>query len=109
MSAFGGSGIGIERISGAYFIQPRLKAHSGRLIAKGSGFISSSLRRMIGVNRVPLVAVCWFIVWTTVGFLVGRLTDTPGYYTVLGFVFALVSIFAWPLIFPDSLQDWMDE
>lgn len=61
------------------------------------------------MNRVPLVAVCWFIAWTTIGFLIGRLLETPGYFTVMGFLFAFATIFAWPFVLPDRLQDWMDE
>ena len=62
----------------------------------------------MSTNRVPLIAVCWFALWTTVGFFIGRLLDTPGTYTVLGFVFGLVTIFAWPFVLPNWLQDWMD-
>lgn len=61
------------------------------------------------MNRVPLVTVMWLIVWTTVGFVLGRLLDVPGYYAVLGLAFGVVSILAWPLVFPGILQDWLDE
>jgi hypothetical protein len=42
------------------------------------------------------------------GFLVGRALETPGIYTTAGVVFALLSIFSWPFIFPERLQDWME-
>jgi hypothetical protein len=56
-----------------------------------------------------LVAACWFVGWTTVGAIVGRLLETPGYYTVMGLLFAFATIFAWPFVLPNRLQDWMDE
>jgi len=59
------------------------------------------------VNRVPLVAAGWFIFWTVIGWVAGRLLDTPVTYTIAGFLFAFISIFAWPFIFPDRFQDWM--
>jgi hypothetical protein len=61
------------------------------------------------MNRVPLVAFCWFAFWTGAGAILGRLLDTPGTYTVLGFFFALVSMFAWPWILPERLNEWMSE
>jgi len=61
------------------------------------------------VNRVAIVAICWFVFWTAVGSGIGRLLDTPGTYTVAGFVFALVTVFAWPFILPHRLQDWMED
>jgi hypothetical protein len=61
------------------------------------------------MNRVPLVALCWFAFWTGAGAILGRVLETPGTYTVLGFVFALLSMFAWPWILPDRLNEWMDE
>jgi hypothetical protein len=42
------------------------------------------------------------------GFLVGRALETPGIYTTAGVVFSLLSIFLWPFIFPERLQDWIE-
>ena len=61
------------------------------------------------INRVPLVLVPWFVLWTTMGFLIGRSLEIPGVFTTLGVVFAVVSIFSWPFIFPERLQDWMEQ
>ena len=61
-----------------------------------------------GMNRVPLILVLWISLWTTIGYLVGRVLETPGFYTTIGVVSGLVSIFLWPIIFPERLQDWME-
>jgi hypothetical protein len=42
------------------------------------------------------------------GAIIGRLLDTPGTFTFGGFLFALVTMFAWPWILPERLNDWMD-
>jgi hypothetical protein len=60
------------------------------------------------MDRVALVAICWFVFWIAVGSVVGRMLDVPGTFTVGGFFFALVTIFAWPWILPDRLNRWMD-
>jgi len=60
------------------------------------------------MNRVPLVLALWFALWTTSGYLLGRALETPGIYTTAGLVLALLSIFSWPFIFPERLQDWME-
>jgi len=61
------------------------------------------------MNRVPLVGACWFIFWTGVGFIAGRLLGVPVSYTVGGFGLGLISMFAWPFIFPNRLQNWMED
>lgn len=61
------------------------------------------------MNRVPLVALGWFAFWTAAGSVLGRYLDTPGTFTAAGFALGVVSVFAWPIILPDRLQDWMDE
>ncbi len=61
------------------------------------------------MNRVPLVAICWFVLWTSAGSALGRYLNTPGTFTAAGFVLGLVLLFAWPIILPGRLQDWMDE
>ena len=62
----------------------------------------------MGADRVALVGVCWFVFWTGMGSLAGRLLETPGTWTVAGFAFALVSVFAWPWILPEWLNNWME-
>ena len=60
------------------------------------------------MNRIPLVLFLWFAAWITAGFFLGRALETPGVYTVAGTILALVSLFLWPFIFPERLQDWME-
>ena len=60
------------------------------------------------MNRVPLVATCWLGLWTLIGFALGRYLDVPGTFTVGGFLLGVVSVFSWPFVLPDRLQDWMD-
>ena len=60
------------------------------------------------MDRVALVAICWFAFWTTVGVVLGRYMEMPGFGGIYGFGFALVSVFAWPWVLPNRLQDWMD-
>jgi hypothetical protein len=61
------------------------------------------------MDRVALVAFCWFAFWTGMGTLVGRLLDTPGTFIIVGFVFALATVFAWPWVLPERLQRWMED
>jgi hypothetical protein len=60
------------------------------------------------MDRVALVAICWFVFWTTGGIVLGRYLEIPGTVAISGFIFALVSVFAWPWILPESLNRWMD-
>jgi membrane protein DedA with SNARE-associated domain len=60
------------------------------------------------MNRIPIVMTLWFALWTTLGYLFGRVLETPGIYTSAGFILALPSIFSWPFIFPERLLDWME-
>jgi hypothetical protein len=53
--------------------------------------------------------VFWFAVWATLGFFIGRYLNTPGFYTLCGVAFAVPSLFSWPFIFPERVQQWMDE
>lgn len=64
---------------------------------------------MYNVDRVAVVAVCWFVVWIAVGITIGVLLDTPGTGAVSGFFFALLATLAWPWLMPDSINDWMDD
>ena len=79
----------------------------GHYIIASKIYTAAKVRKTM--NRVPLILVPWFVLWTTMGFLVGRSLDIPGVYTTLGVVFAVVSIFSWPFIFPERLQDWMEQ
>ena len=67
-----------------------------------------SCERSDDVNRVPVVLVLWISLWTFTGYFMGRALETPGVYTTVGFVVAWVSVFLWPIIFPERLQDWME-
>jgi hypothetical protein len=60
------------------------------------------------MDRVAFVTICWFVFWTAAGFLLGRFLEVPGTFTVAGFIFALVAVFAWPWVLPESLNRWMD-
>ena len=59
------------------------------------------------MDRVALVAWGWFLAWIGLGWIVGRLLDVPGTFTVAGFVVALLTVFAWPWVLPESLNRWM--
>jgi hypothetical protein len=60
------------------------------------------------MDRVAFVAILWFVFWTATGVVLGRVLDTPGTFTIAGFIFALLSVFAWPWILPERLNRWMD-
>ena len=61
------------------------------------------------MDRVAFVTICWFIFWTTVGYYLGRWLDIHITLTITGFVFAALTTFAWPWIFPESFEDWMHD
>ena len=64
------------------------------------------------MNRTVFVAFCWFVVWTSAGGAVGKLLEIYGggvSGSVYGFLFALMTTFAWPWILPDFIWSWMDE
>ena len=61
------------------------------------------------MNRVPLVLLLWFAFWIGGGVALGRFLEIPGTFTIAGFVLGFLLLFAWPMILPDRLQDWMDE
>ena len=62
---------------------------------------------MTGVDRVALVAWLWFIFWVVGGDLIGRWFGKPGTGKVFGFLFALSTVWTWPWVMPESLDDWM--
>jgi hypothetical protein len=61
------------------------------------------------MDRVALVAWAWFIGWTVLGWIVGRLLDVPGTFTVGGFIVALLTVFLWPWVLPERLNRWMSK
>jgi hypothetical protein len=61
------------------------------------------------MDRVAFVTICWFVFWTAAGSMLGRYLEIPGTITVAGFVFALISVFAWPWILPERLNRWMSD
>jgi hypothetical protein len=62
----------------------------------------------MAMDRVALVAWCWFVFWTGLGVILGKLLEAPGTGTLLGFFFALFSTFAWPWIMPEAINKWMN-
>jgi hypothetical protein len=62
------------------------------------------------MDRVAIVALCWFIVWVALGYGIGGLIfGTPWTGAVSGFWFALLAILAWPWVMPEQLNVWMDD
>jgi hypothetical protein len=59
------------------------------------------------MDRVALVAWGWFLGWTGFGWIVGRMLEVPGTFTVTGFIVALLTVFAWPWVLPERLNRWM--
>lgn len=60
-------------------------------------------------DRVAFIACLWFVGWTTTGIELGKLIGMPGTGAVWGFIFALVTVFAWPWVLPDFLDRWIYE
>ena len=61
-------------------------------------------------DHVAVVALCWFVLWTSVGVAVGSVMyGQPNTGAVTGFFLAFVACFAWLWIFPDMLGDWMND
>ena len=64
---------------------------------------------MICTDRVAIVALLWFVVWTGSGDAIGQWFKTPGTGIVLGFLFALSTLAAWPWVMPPAIDDWMHD
>lgn len=62
---------------------------------------------MIGADRVALVGLLWFTVWIVAGNLIGRWFDVPGTGMVAGFLFALATVWTWPWVMPEFVDEWM--
>jgi hypothetical protein len=61
-------------------------------------------------DRVAVVGLIWFTSFTFAGDQIGRLLfSMPGTGASLGFIFALVSLLAWPFIMPTALENWMHD
>lgn len=60
-------------------------------------------------DRVAIVGLLWFAGFTFAGDKLGLLFSMPGTGATLGFLFALVSLVAWPFVLPDALENWMHE
>lgn len=67
------------------------------------------------MDRTVLVATCWFVTWTFVGYFICGPMELFGLYgggfsgAIGGFAFALLTTIAWPWILPDFIWNWMDE
>jgi hypothetical protein len=62
------------------------------------------------MDRVAIVAWCWFIVWTALGYAVGAvLFATPLTGAISGFSVALLATVAWPWVMPEAINAWMDD
>jgi hypothetical protein len=59
------------------------------------------------MDRVAFLALLWFTGWTLTGDEIGRTLGMPGTGAVWGFLFALVSVVAWPWVLPDFVDHWL--
>jgi hypothetical protein len=64
---------------------------------------------MCGMDRVAIVGLVWFVVWTGAGDAIGHLFKMPGTGMVSGFLFALFTVLAWPWVMPKAIDDWMHD
>lgn len=59
-------------------------------------------------DHVAIVALCWFLLWTSAGVAVcSWMYGEPYTGAVTGFFLGFGAFFAWPWILPDFLQDWL--
>jgi hypothetical protein len=63
----------------------------------------------MAMDRVALVAWCWFLLWTGMGVAIGTLLETPWTGALLGFFSALLGTLAWPWIMPEAINAWMNQ
>ena len=62
------------------------------------------------MDRVAIVAWGWFALWIVFGTAAGSLLfNTPWTGGITGFGFALVAVFSWPWLMPESINAWMDQ
>lgn len=64
---------------------------------------------MTGADRVAFIALLWFAFWIIGGGLIGHFFGIPGTGMVLGFIFALFALLAWPWVMPRRIEDWMHD
>jgi hypothetical protein len=65
---------------------------------------------MTGMDRVALIGMLWFALWIGAGDAVGHvLFRMPGTGMVMGFIFAVLTVFLWPWVMPRFLEDWMHD
>jgi hypothetical protein len=60
------------------------------------------------MDRVALIAWCWFLVLIGLGAALGEVSGARGTGALLGFFAALFGTFAWPWIMPEALSAWMN-
>jgi hypothetical protein len=62
------------------------------------------------MDRMAIVAWCWFILWIALGYATGALLfGTPWTGGITGFWVALVATVAWPWVMPEAINAWMDD
>jgi hypothetical protein len=62
------------------------------------------------MDRVAIVALLWFAIWTAGASQLSKLMfNDPGTGAVWGFVLALITVFSWPWVLPRSLEHWMHD
>ena len=63
---------------------------------------------MCRMDRVALVAVLWFAFWIAGGAELAKITfNAPLSGSIWGFVLALLTVFLWPWVMPDAIENWM--
>ncbi|MCX7314948.1 MAG: hypothetical protein WCG92_04470 [Hyphomicrobiales bacterium] len=62
---------------------------------------------MIGADRVAVVGLLWFAVWIAAGHFVGLWFDVPGTGRAGGFLLALATVWTWPWVLPNAIDEWM--
>ena len=63
------------------------------------------------MRRVFIVSGCWFILWMSIGVIVGVLfRGVDGLFAgaMNGAWLAVLTSFAWPWVMPDSISRWME-
>jgi len=62
------------------------------------------------MDRVAIVALVWFAAWTTGGTELSKYLFNDAFSgAIWGFIFALMTVFAWPLVLPPRLERWMHD
>lgn len=61
------------------------------------------------VDRVAFIGWMWSAVWGGIGYLAGWLFEFQGTGLVFGIIFALITVFLWPWVLPEFIDDWMSD